>query len=330
VWINGLSIASGNGGSCTYSAFGICIIPGLPVVGSFHPNASGQATGYAAAFESYIKSAINRTPQGFPANPHGFPANSQALPNPLTVTPKITDVVQTLTVQPGTAGTVECEGTYQAGQQLSVSGNGFAPGASVRLYVTSPGLKPTVEQQVGQLRADSVGNVAGTIRIPLTATGFTPSGSKAGVVFVDAIGFGPSGVHTDDVAMEGLAPHNSSCGTVKHLSFDGFEPPVANFPQVNLAHPGDSITVKFDLHGTKATLNDVLANGYPQSDPVSCSDPASITSGDPTILGNGNTPSDDYVYIWKTNPSWQGCRELIVKLIDGSYHRAVFDFGAGD
>jgi hypothetical protein len=31
---------------------------------------------------------------------------------------------------------------------------------------------------------------------------------------------------------------------------------------------------------------------------------------------------------WKTDKSWRGCRALVVKLVDGSYHRAVFDFGS--
>ena len=322
-WINGLSIASGPG-SCTYSAFGKCIIPGLiPVIGSFHPNASGHGDGYAAAFESYIKSATNRTPQGYPVNP-------PALPDPPTVTATATDVVQTLTVLPVTTGTADCEGTYQAGQQLSVSGDGFTPGGSVQLYLTSPGLGPTGEQQVAQLTADSAGHIAGTIRIPLTATGFTPSGSKAGIIFVDAIGSGPGGVHTDDVAMEGLAPHSSSCGTVEQLPFNGFYPPVANLPQVNSIQPGQSVPVKFAIPGMSATINDVLASGYPQSGPVPCSNPGSITSGDPAVSANGNASSslsDNYNYVWKTDPSWRGCRELIVKLVDGSYHQAVFNFG---
>jgi hypothetical protein len=30
---------------------------------------------------------------------------------------------------------------------------------------------------------------------------------------------------------------------------------------------------------------------------------------------------------WKTEKSWSGCRELVVKLVDGSYHRAMFNFG---
>ena len=39
-------------------------------------------------------------------------------------------------------------------------------------------------------------------------------------------------------------------------------------------------------------------------------------------------PADAYNYVWKTDRGWRSCRELIVKLVDGTYHRAVFDFGS--
>ena len=87
--------------------------------------------------------------------------------------------------------------------------------------------------------------------------------------------------------------------------------------------------VKFSVSGAGGTLSDVLAAGYPQAAPVSCTAPEAVTSGEPTS-GVGNPSAevgDDFHYDWKTDRSWHGCRALIVKLVDGSYHRAVFDFG---
>lgn len=69
------------------------------------------------------------------------------------------------------------------------------------------------------------------------------------------------------------------------LPFAGFEPPVDNAPAINSVQAGSTIPVKFKIDGSDATLPDVLAPGYPQSAPVSC-------------------------------------RQLIVRLVDGSYHRA--------
>jgi hypothetical protein len=149
------------------------------------------------------------------------------------------------------------------------------------------------------------------------------------MVFIDAIGSGSASSHQDDVAMVGLAPRTSPCGTVEQLPFDGFTPPVANPPSANSAQPGQAVPVKFSIQGSNATLNDVLATGYPQSAPVSCSSPEAVTAGDPTSsVGDGSSPpGDQYIYVWKTDQIWRGCRTLIVKLVDGTYHTAVFDFG---
>jgi GDSL-like lipase/acylhydrolase family protein len=321
-YLNGISFASGSGGACTWSVLGHCIIPGLPIVGSFHPNAAGHTEGYAAAIASYINSAADQTPAGFPVNP-------PALPDPPSTPAVPADGIGELTVQPVTPGSADCAGTVQAGQEVQLSGGGFVPGTAVQLIVSSAGFGSTGELQVGTATADGTGHIAATVRIPLGATGFTPSGASAGLVFVDAIGAGSAADHQDDVGMAGLAPHTSTCGTLEPFTFNGFTPPVANPPQVNAAQPGRAVPVKFSVPGSNGTLSDVLAAGYPQSAPVSCTAPDLPTSGDPTVsVGDtSTTPSDQYNYVWKTDRSWRGCRALIVKLVDGTYHEAVFDFG---
>lgn len=49
-------------------------------------------------------------------------------------------------------------------------------------------------------------------------------------------------------------------------------------------------------------------------------------TNDPTVAANSGTGqrTDNFSYVWKTDPGTAGCRELIVKLVDGSYHRALF------
>jgi hypothetical protein len=318
-YLNGLSIASGSGRPCTWSVLGHCIIPGgLPIVGSFHPNGEGHALGYAAAISSLIGSAADQTPAGFPANPPATP-DPPGQPQPTAVG------VGELDAHAVTAGTADCDDTYQAGQQVQYSGSGFAPGASVRVYATSAGGETLIDTTT----ADANGTVSGVARLPLSATGFTPDASAlAGTVFVDAIGTGSTASHLDDLAMVGLVPHTGACGTVETLPFGGFDPPLANAPQVMSANAGRTIPVKFEIPGSNGTLGQVLAPGYPQSAPVSCTAPASLTTGDPTVQNGSasSTPGDSYTYVWKTDKSWSGCRELIVGLVDGSYHTAVINF----
>ena len=326
-YLNGLSMASGSGGACTWSLFGQCIIPGIPVVGSFHPNATGQTDGYGNAFIAAIDNASSQTDAGFPKNP-------PALPDPPAVTAIPPVGFGELAAQPLSPASADCAGTYQAGQQVSVSGDGFTPNTDVQFYASSAGFGSQTELLVGTTTADATGRAAATVRVPLAATGFTPQEggdrSPVSIVVLDAIGLGVAADHLDDVALIGLAGHDAPCGTVETLPFAGFDPPVANTPALNAAQPGRAIPVKFTIAGSAGTLDSTLATGYPQSAPVACASPAAPTSGDPTTqVGGGATePSDSYSYVWKTDPTWRGCRMLIVKLVDGSAHRAVFDFGS--
>ncbi len=113
-------------------------------------------------------------------------------------------------------------------------------------------------------------------------------------------------------------------------NFTGFFPPVSNLPAVNVVNAGRAIPVKFSLSGNKG-LN-IFAPNSPSSGTIACnsSDPA-VTLED-TVSAGGSTltydaASDQYVYVWKTDPSWAGtCRQLVVTLNDGSIYRANFKF----
>jgi hypothetical protein len=56
--------------------------------------------------------------------------------------------------------------------------------------------------------------------------------------------------------------------------------------------------------------------------------------GEITIETTTNSPSGlsydpisgQYTYVWKTDKSWIGCRQLIVRFNDGSEQRANFKF----
>jgi Tol biopolymer transport system component len=112
--------------------------------------------------------------------------------------------------------------------------------------------------------------------------------------------------------------------------FDGFFAPVDNPPTLNVATPGSAIPVKFSLGGYQGS--DILTTGYPRSDVVDCSATAPV-DGVETTASAGASPlsydpsTDQYTYVWKTDSAWtRTCRQLVLRLKDGSTHRAEFKF----
>jgi streptogramin lyase len=126
--------------------------------------------------------------------------------------------------------------------------------------------------------------------------------------------------------------NTSTCSfTVSVLyNFTGFFQPVGNLPVFNVVNAGRAIPVKFSLSGFKG-LN-IFAPNSPASGQIACnsSDPAvtlqdTVTAGGSSL--NYDASTDQYNYVWKTDPSWAGtCRQLVVQLNDGSIHRADFKF----
>ena len=113
-------------------------------------------------------------------------------------------------------------------------------------------------------------------------------------------------------------------------AFSGFFEPVDNLPTLNEAKAGSAIPVRFSLHGDKGLS--ILATGYPRSEQVPCDSTLpvdgieeTVTSGDSGLSYDPTT--DTYTYVWKTQKSWaRSCRQLVVKLVDGTSHRAMFTF----
>lgn len=111
--------------------------------------------------------------------------------------------------------------------------------------------------------------------------------------------------------------------------FKGFFPPVDNLPVLNQVKAGQGVPVKFSLSGDQG-LN-IFAAGYPVSQAIACSTGSTdaieqtVTAGSSSLSYDPTT--DQYTYVWKTNKGWVGtCRQLIVKLNDGTEHRANFGF----
>ena len=113
-------------------------------------------------------------------------------------------------------------------------------------------------------------------------------------------------------------------------NFAGFFQPVDNLPMVNLVSAGQAIPVKFSLSGDKG-LN-IFAAGYPVSQQIACVGGSTVSAVEETVTAGSSSlgydpGTDRYIYVWKTERAWRGtCRQLLVKLNDGSVNIANFQF----
>jgi hypothetical protein len=118
---------------------------------------------------------------------------------------------------------------------------------------------------------------------------------------------------------------NPACG----YHFAGFSQPVDNLPTLNSVKAGSAIPVKFGLGGNYGlTLFDV---GSPKSQTITCDTSAAVDTVEETVAAGGSglsydSASGNYNYVWKTDKTWTGCRQLILNFNDGSIQKASFKF----
>ncbi|HEY5614259.1 MAG TPA: HYR domain-containing protein [Lysobacter sp.] len=113
-------------------------------------------------------------------------------------------------------------------------------------------------------------------------------------------------------------------------AFAGFFKPVDMWPVVNVAKAGSAVPLKFNLGGYQG-MEAIMAEGYPKSAPMACNgvleDPILETVNAGSSSLSYDAVGNQYIYVWKSAKSWAGtCRQLQVKLADGSVHTANFSF----
>lgn len=150
-----------------------------------------------------------------------------------------------------------------------------------------------------------------------------------------------AGPHTFTVNATDAAGNEATATTAYEVTeappvgfpFEGFFSPLDD--PVNKLKAGSIVPVRFSLDGYRG--KDVLADGFPRSAEVDCD---IVPDADPDTAEPTDTPwsrwhrdlryqpwNDQYVYMWDTERGWAGeCRQLIVKLSDGSVHRANVAF----
>ena len=111
-------------------------------------------------------------------------------------------------------------------------------------------------------------------------------------------------------------------------NFTGFFQPVDNLPVLNSVKAGQAIPVKFSLGGDQG-LN-IFEASYPKSQQIPCDSTAAVDGIEQTVTAGSSSLSYDtstgmYTYVWKTEKAWaNNCRQLVIKLNDGTFHRANF------
>lgn len=117
-------------------------------------------------------------------------------------------------------------------------------------------------------------------------------------------------------------------------NFSGFSPPVDNLPALNGVKAGSAVPVKFSLSGNQGLS--IFEAGYPKSQTIPCDSTVPVDGIEETATAGSsglsyNASVDQYVYVWKTEKAWAGtCRQLVVRLNDGTDHVALFQFnGSG-
>jgi hypothetical protein len=111
--------------------------------------------------------------------------------------------------------------------------------------------------------------------------------------------------------------------------FHGFLEPVKNPDTFNRVDAGQTVSLKFSVEGLQGTT--VLTSGSPSSTPISCKAVRSEHVVNGSARGGLGLQLDGakhhYKYNWKTDVSWAGsCRKLVMTLVDGSSHEALFRF----
>src|SRR5215813_9569475 len=180
------------------------------------------------------------------------------------------------------------------------------------LTVNAPGLTATHALGPGSVAIDAVDDCTDVDGNPVTAdqrgVGRPQDGDGDGVQKCDAGAF--------EVGVR--------------YNFTGFFSPVSNPTEVNVVKAGRAIPVKFSLGGDQGL--GIFAQGFPVSGVYTCNTDGPASEGEQTVTaGNSglsyDAASDQYSYVWKTQSSWAGsCRQLVVKLNDGSTHVANFQF----
>jgi hypothetical protein len=252
------------------------------------------------------------------------------------------DVTVRFTCADGLSGVASCP----ADETLSSEGAAVASTAQTvtdlagNSSATSNVVTVQIDKTAPIVTVTGVSNGASYILGSAPVAGCSTSDTLSGVATqatISVTGGNPDGTGSFTATCSGASDNAGNTGSASvtysvAYNWTGFFQPVDNLPTVNTVNAGQAIPVKFSLGGDYG-LN-IFATGYPASQQVNCggSGGGSTSPIEETVTaGNSSLQYDPatqrYSYVWKTDKAWAGtCRQLIVKLIDGTEHIALFQF----
>lgn len=235
-------------------------------------------------------------------------------------------------VTPSGSVNVDVPGTYTITYTAS-DDSGNAAASVTRTVNVVDTTAPTINCPANIVVNLPANSAATTVPVNFNVTASDSCSTTATVTTSHASGANfPVGTTTVTATATDAAGNTSTCtfDVTVHYLFTGFFSPISNLPTVNTVKAGSAIPIKFSLSGYKG-LN-IFAIDSPASGVVTCnsSDPAVDLTEIDTPGNSGltyNAGSDQYHYNWKTLKAWENtCRQLVVKLNDGTEHRANFKF----
>ena len=246
------------------------------------------------------------------------------------------------TDEPGGSGLVSCTGSVAGGAPVdtgSVGAKSFTVSATDAAGNSS---SQTVSYSVADRTGPSIelaSPVDGAVYSPGQAVlaGYSCADQPGGSGVASCVGTVADGARIDTsigthsfsvTAVDGAG--NTTVKSVTYsvaFSFRGFFWPVKNPPDVNRWKAGLPVPIRFSLDGYRGARPE--APGYPRS--VRCGggdvEQARIRAASWKRSFVYDRRRDQYVGLWKTERRWAGsCRELVLKLDDGSVHTAKFQF----
>jgi hypothetical protein len=292
--------ASDNSDNTASASFTVTVQDTTPPVIAAHEDVTAEATSAAGAVVDYTSPSTSDAVDGA-----GTATCSPASGN----------------IFPLGATTVTCNAKDAAGNQAKVTTFSIIVQDTTPPALTLPGEITAVATEDSQEVVNYIASANDIVDGPVDVTCSPASGSIFSV--------GTTTVNCSATDSHG----NTGMGNFRVIvvyNWDGFFQPVDNQPVINVAKAGSSIPVKFSLNGNQG-LN-IMSTGYPASGVIAC-DSSAVTDvvSDTSTAGSSSltydATEDQYIYVWKTEKAWATkCRQLQVKLKDGTVHMANFKF----